>query len=236
MKFGKTMINSLKALFLACLMLLSCACANTAEIDFSDEETAQKFAQMHGKLYQALENAETDDERAVQITPEELKAADLTDCTVSVIDGIKIFESLTEEETKEFAEMIANADINGDESDMEYPKRAGVTPSKQFQITFSSGDFLFIGETPILEREDDYDPNGNNYYFVINGEHLYQCDKETTIKMSDYWDKAYWEFENYVRAAYVQDQKSKGSVMQSHLHNKEENKCKLSENCRSRLL
>ncbi len=78
--------KALKALLLAFLMILSCACANTAgEIDFSDEETARKFAQKHFELYQALEDIETDEEKIVQMTSEELKAADFTDCTVAVL-------------------------------------------------------------------------------------------------------------------------------------------------------
>lgn len=207
MSFKKNATNRtkpLKALFLACLIFINCACANAAEENSYNSEEKMRW---HAELYQALENAETDDEKIIQMTPEELKAIDFTDCDIAAIDGLKIYEWLSEEKTKEFAEMIANADINTEESDIEYPSRNGEIPHELFQITLSSGDVLFIGETPILEREEGYNANGDNYYFVINGNHLYQCDEETTNKIRDYWDEAHARFEDYVKDSFVQEQK-----------------------------
>ncbi len=210
MTFKKPAANrtkALKALLLAFLMILSCACANTArEIDFSDEETARKFAQKHLELYQALENVETDDEKIISMTPEELKAADFADCTAAVIDKYqqKIYERLTEEKTKEFAEWLTQTDISAEESNVEYPDRNGGPPPCQIQITLNTGDVIFIGVFSIREREEGYIAGGDNDYIIINGEHSYQCDKETANKIRDYRSEAYTRFEDYVRASFAE--------------------------------
>ncbi len=194
--------NALKAILLTSLMLLNCACTNAAEeIDFSDEETSLKFSQKHLELFHALDYAETDDEKITQMTFEELKAADFTDCSIDVLDldGQRIYERLSEEKTKEFVEMLTQADISIEEGNVEYPMRNGDDCDKEFQITLSSGDLLFIGTNYLESDEGDL-----TYYFIINGEHSYRCDKETANKMYEYEHEVFKRFEDSVKASFAE--------------------------------
>ncbi|MCM1298698.1 MAG: hypothetical protein NC203_07140 [Firmicutes bacterium] len=211
MKFGKTTIYSLKAIILACLMLLSCACADTPEENFYDSEEyfydpeenfydSEEKARWRSEYYHTLDYAVTDEEKSVSMTPEELKTADFSGCSVDVLDeyGLRIYERLTEEKTQKFVEMLAQADIGEEEYEVEWQKANGMANPSQFQLAFNNGDLLNIG----VRRFDD-----DTIYFIINGEHEYLCDEETKNNMADFWNEAYTKFEYSVRAAYVQDQK-----------------------------
>ncbi len=100
--------------------------------------------------------------------------------------------------------MLANADISAEESDVKYPKRNGESPPYQIQITFNTGDVIFIGEFSLYESSEGYIAGGDNDYIIINGEHSYQCDKETADKIRDYRSEAYTRFEDYVKASFTE--------------------------------
>ncbi len=194
MKFGKTLANPLKALLLVCFMLLGSACADTSEENFYDSE---EKIQWRTDLYHALDYAKTDEEKFVLMAPEELKAADFSGCSVDVLDeyGLRIYERLTEKQTGEFVEMLVQADISGEETDVEWPKGFGGGVNLQFQLIFNNGDMLNIGAKWL---------DTDTAYFIINGEHEYLCDEETANKMRDYRIEAYRRFDDYVKASFAE--------------------------------
>ena len=158
--------------------------ASSSEITLSEEEADMSRAEVMADFYQALEDAETDEEKIKQVNGEELKSVDFTDCSVAALDsyGVKIYERLSEEGVKEFTDCIAGAKISAEEYG-ELPDRNGGSTSS-FQITLSTGEQIYIGMT----HTEDAD------IIIINDIHGFRCDKEGLDRLRELYREIYMRF------------------------------------------
>lgn len=154
-----------------------------AEITLSEEEAAQSRGEKEKALYRTLENNDETGE-IKQVSGENLKLIDFTDCSIAALDkyGVKIYERLSDEKTKEFIDCITEAEISSEEYG-ELPKFLGGTLWK-FQIVLNSSEIIYIGT---LQFEDIH-------LIVINGEHGYPCDEESLDKIRKCYQDIYKRF------------------------------------------
>lgn len=157
------------------------------ETAFSNGDTNLSISEGMAEFYQALEDAERNEEKIKQVTSEELIAVDFTDCSIAALDnyGVKIYERLSEAAAKEFIYCITHAKVNSTEY-KELPDRNGGSLYK-FQITLNTKEQIYIDTT-------NSDEDGL-YLLVINGEHGYLCDKESSDRIRDFYSEIIKRFE-----------------------------------------
>lgn len=190
MKFDKLMKCTLA---LICLAFMLCACNNSAGEKAFNEEEMQTYVEMFHKL----EDIQTEGETLKEVKGEELKNVDFTDCSIAVLDHevVKIYERLSEEKTKEFVNLLVQAEIGSEENYKDWPKRNGGSSPRQFQITLKDGDRLYVG---ILYSDD------NRSFIAINDDLAYECDDKTAKSIDAFSYDALRRFEDTVRAALTQ--------------------------------
>lgn len=153
-----------------------------AEITLSEEEAAQSRGKKETELYHSLENNDETGE-IKQVSGENLKLVDFTDCSIAALDkyGVKIYERLSDEKTKEFIDCIAEAEISSEEYG-ELPKFVG--GSQTFQIVLNTSEIIYIDT---LQFEDIR-------LIIINGEHGYPCDDESLDQIRECYQDIYKRF------------------------------------------
>ncbi|MBD5113980.1 MAG: hypothetical protein HDT46_02060 [Ruminococcaceae bacterium] len=154
-----------------------------AETAPSEEEAAQSRGKKESELYHSLENNDATGE-IKQVSGENLKLIDFTDCSIAALDnyGVKIYERLSDEKTKEFIDCITDAEISPEEYG-ELPKFVGGT-LREFQIVLNTSEIIYIGT---WEFED-------THLIIINGEHGYTCDKESLYQIRECYQEIYKRF------------------------------------------
>ncbi|MBD5115958.1 MAG: hypothetical protein HDT48_00385 [Ruminococcaceae bacterium] len=153
-----------------------------AETAPSEEEAAQSRGKKETELYHSLENNDETGE-IKQVSGENLKLVDFTDCSIAALDkyGVKIYERLSDEKTKEFIDCIAEAEISSEEYG-ELPKFVG--GSQTFQIVLNTSEIIYIDT---LQFEDIR-------LIIINGEHGYPCDDESLDQIRECYQDIYKRF------------------------------------------
>lgn len=216
MKLGKLLKV---ALLLTCLTFMLCACVGSNEEDiiiithkneestYYNEETSynttenilnnEEARQMRDKMFLELEDFQTEGETLRDVKGEELKDVDFSDCSIAVLSkyAVKIYERLSEENTKEFVDLLANVQIGAEENYKEWPLMTGGSDNRQFQITLKGGDRLYVGTL-----------NSPDYHscIAINDDLVYECDDETAIRIEKFTYDAEQRFKDKVRAAIMQ--------------------------------
>ena len=216
MKLGKLLKV---ALLLICLTFMLCACANSDEEDiiiithkneestYYNEETSynttenilnnEEARQMRDKMFLELEDFQTEGETLKEVKGEELNEVDFSGCSIAVLSKYaeKIYERLSEENTKEFVDLLANVQIGAEENYKEWPLMIGGGGGRRFQITLKDGNRLYVG----ILNSPDY-----NSCIAINDDLVYVCDDETAIRIDKFFYDAEQRFKDKVRAALTQ--------------------------------
>lgn len=163
---------------------------SSSKTALSGEEADLSKAAAMAELYRSLEDAGRNEEKIRQVTGEELKSVDFTDCSVAALDGygIKIYERLSEEKVKEFTDCIAQAEISSEEYG-EIPGFTGGSTS-DFQITLNTGEQIYIGTV----QTEDAD------IIIINDVHGFRCDKESLGRLREWHSEIYRRFEEKSRS------------------------------------
>ena len=154
---------------------------NNSETTLNEEALSQIKAEKESQYLRSLDDLELDTEKIKETDGKALSSTDFTDCFVAVLSpyGEKILEYLSTEDTKSFIECITKAEISTEE--YEVPQKTG-GEHLRYQITLKTGEQIFIGTS-------------NDDLLVINMEHGYLCDKESSDRIRNFYNESIKRFE-----------------------------------------
>ena len=152
-----------------------------SETTLNEEALSQIKAEKESQYLRSLDDLELDTEKIKETDGKALSSTDFTDCFVAVLSpyGEKILEYLSAEDTKSFIECITKAEISTEE--YEVPQKT-CGEHLRYQITLKTGEQIFIGTS-------------NDDLLVINMEHGYLCDKESSDRIRNFYNESIKRFE-----------------------------------------